>query len=933
MDIVKLKNSSGAYVYPVSHTSAIKVNGEQKTLTDKLEQIVNDTDVYNVTEQVPLQTGYYILNTAISAIPQDIRKLGLIITYQIDTGQWETKQFIGSNVSGWSTESNWTDFGSVIASRIVFDNSSSDLVSTNVQEAIKEVHNNNIDVVVDKSVNLINLNDSDVIENNYISVSNSTPSEINHSGNDISGYIMVKANTVYTFRQSGTYGRTLGKKIPSYDISSKAFLSYITGTWVDENDGDNFLLEFTPTANCYIRLSIQHNKDVMLVEGASTDYPSEYVEYFYTKRISYSCLPSQLLDEIEDIDSKASELKDKIEIVIKYDISDCVQNSYWNLRDKNVGDTYSGASIELEGSYYKLDRLTLSEGETITIATKGSSAGARGWAMCSLNNIILDIAPAPSDTLANPYEYTATEDCYVYINSIVNQVKIEIKKTKDRITLIEENLTELNNNIEEVDTLSEDVAEIKNDIYGTNTLLEPINTLSEIVISTSGVLTETSGDFKTRVFEVSEGDVLHYVLERNSYSTGTRKSGSFYYTEDDVNYTLISYNQFPNWVKNETQSLDFYVTVPSGVNRAAMYAGNIENRIVIQDVYKVVKSDLQNVMEEVDAYPNTELNNRLAILESDASIGGASKIVNLSPNFSKSNLRVLSIGNSFTANSLYYLDELVTAAGITLYDTNWSYYAATRGGATFKTWYDVWYNNNLYSSVYGIAKKAGATIDYGGGSREVMPDNVYQNGEEFRNLIKNGNWDLIIIQQKSDFNNDYTLYEGDSNGGYLKEFINLLKTYNPNASIGYMNPQASPQNNPNTIERWGQMADTTKWMQTQYGVDFVIPIATAIENIRQSSIAANATHKLTEDNHHLANGLGKYVSAATLFQTLIGNRYGISVYGNSFRTAAGEAASGYESDYIDVLTDNVAHTAQMAALLACSNMYEIRNPDNYTLDV
>ena len=809
------------------------------------------------------------------------------------------------------------------ADTISYDSSQSRLNAITVQDAIDDVN-----VKIENILGNENYDISNFVQNSYWNVRDK------NVGDTYNGTIEEYEGSYYRTSERLTVSEgdtiTISTKGSAYGARGWTICSLsniILDIAPTPSDTLSNPYEYTATEDCYVYVNsivnqafieIRKSKDrIALIEDNLTELNNSIED----------------VDKIDTLSEDVAEIKNYIYGTNTFNISDFVQNTYWSLRDKNVGDTYSGGFVEQEGNYYKLERLNLSEGDTITIATKGSSAAARGWAICSLNNIILDIAPAPSDTLTNPYEYTATEDCYVYVNSIVNQANIEIIKPIDRLTSIEDNLTELNNSIEEVDTLSEDVAEIKNDFYGTNTLLEPINTLSGIGISTSGVLTEISGDYNTRMFEVSEGDVLHYVLERSSYGTGTRKSGSFYYTEDDVNYTLKSYNEFPNWVKSETQSLDFYVTVPSGVNRAAMYAGNLEKYIVIKDVTKVVKSDLQNVIEEVDAHPNTELNNRLLILENETSIGGASKIVNLSPNFSKSNLRVLSIGNSFTQNSLYYLDEFITAAGITLYDSNWSYYVASRGGATFKTWYDVWYNNNLYSSAYGIAKKAGATIDYGGGSKEVMPDSVYQNGEEFRNLIKNGNWDLIIIQQKSDFNNDYTLYEGNVDGGYLKEFINLLKTYNPNASIGYMNPQASPQNNPNTVERWSQMANTTKWMQIQYGVDFIVPIATAIENIRQSSITTNAAHKLTEDNHHLANGLGKYVSAATLFQTLIGNRYGISVYGNSFRTEAGTAPSGYESDCIDVLTDSVAHTAQIAALLACSNMYEIRNPDEFTFDV
>ena len=65
--------------------------------------------VYNVTKNHPLQSGFYTLATALAAVPSAKKHVGLIITYQTDASTWEAKQFIGSDVSGWSTVTNWTD--------------------------------------------------------------------------------------------------------------------------------------------------------------------------------------------------------------------------------------------------------------------------------------------------------------------------------------------------------------------------------------------------------------------------------------------------------------------------------------------------------------------------------------------------------------------------------------------------------------------------------------------------------------------------------------------------------------------------------------------------------------------------------------------------------------------------------------------------------
>jgi len=68
----------------------------------------NAQNTYNVTLAVPLPAGtYYTKTTARTAVQSASRKLGLIITYATADKVWYTERFIGSAVSGWTTESNW----------------------------------------------------------------------------------------------------------------------------------------------------------------------------------------------------------------------------------------------------------------------------------------------------------------------------------------------------------------------------------------------------------------------------------------------------------------------------------------------------------------------------------------------------------------------------------------------------------------------------------------------------------------------------------------------------------------------------------------------------------------------------------------------------------------------------------------------------------
>ncbi|MCC8146863.1 MAG: CotH kinase family protein [Bacteroidales bacterium] len=80
-------------------------------LIDLEEELTNQNPFFNVTERVPLASGYYTLENALKAVPVDIRKKGLVITYQTEENKWETKQFTGIYPKNWSIADDWKDFG------------------------------------------------------------------------------------------------------------------------------------------------------------------------------------------------------------------------------------------------------------------------------------------------------------------------------------------------------------------------------------------------------------------------------------------------------------------------------------------------------------------------------------------------------------------------------------------------------------------------------------------------------------------------------------------------------------------------------------------------------------------------------------------------------------------------------------------------------
>ena len=105
--ITDLNETSG-----LSNTDIMEVTqgGESKKVSYSTlkNDLSKENNTYNVTLAVPLAAGvYYTKTTARAAVPSVSRKLGLVITYSTAVNTWYTERFIGSNVSGWTTESNW----------------------------------------------------------------------------------------------------------------------------------------------------------------------------------------------------------------------------------------------------------------------------------------------------------------------------------------------------------------------------------------------------------------------------------------------------------------------------------------------------------------------------------------------------------------------------------------------------------------------------------------------------------------------------------------------------------------------------------------------------------------------------------------------------------------------------------------------------------
>ena len=283
----------------------------------------------------------------------------------------------------------------------------------------------------------------------------------------------------------------------------------------------------------------------------------------------------------------------------------------------------------------------------------------------------------------------------------------------------------------------------------------------------------------------------------------------------------------------------------------------------------------------------------------------------------KPNLKILMLGNSYMLDGTSYLKDIANASGSDISDM--CIYRILRSSSGFKHWCDIYNDKDVYE--YYFARELGglsSTVKQGKGEAG--------DGSLFRQVLTDDEWDLILIQPVSTEAADYDKWESD---GYLAQLLEILKTHQPDAQIGFVmvhsywdeyvhNYQHS------SYDRWQLIADATQQLAKNYDIDFVLPCGTAVEDLRMTSV--NNDYDLTRDGTQLAYGLGRYVAACCYYEALIAPRSGISVVGNTLRpTVASSTTSTYP--IVDVTDENAA-LAQRAAMLAVSDPYVCHNPEN-----
>jgi len=259
----------------------------------------------------------------------------------------------------------------------------------------------------------------------------------------------------------------------------------------------------------------------------------------------------------------------------------------------------------------------------------------------------------------------------------------------------------------------------------------------------------------------------------------------------------------------------------------------------------------------------------------------------------KGRLRLLAIGNSFTDDALYFVCNMLGNLGVDA-DT-YSVYIAAHEAASLKQWPDV-VNNESMLNLY-----------YCGGKRMDVETGT------LKQLLAQP-WDVVVLTQYSGDAINYKTFNP-----WLHYMIDAIQQYCLNPEVTLVWQMAWSYNDTHVTtysnyERWSLIAHATQQMMQNDGIDVLIPVGTAIQNARNTAL--NSESQLTRDGWHLNEGVGRYIAACTVIQSLFAPVYGISILDNSLQLDLPETSSQlYPPEPVTDENRSLCHQCVLNAIL------------------
>ena len=273
----------------------------------------------------------------------------------------------------------------------------------------------------------------------------------------------------------------------------------------------------------------------------------------------------------------------------------------------------------------------------------------------------------------------------------------------------------------------------------------------------------------------------------------------------------------------------------------------------------------------------------------------------------KKTLRVLTIGNSFSDDSMEYVYKIAKEAGYEYVELG---NVRRDSGSLANHIADFNSTTNNYAYRYWADGATGWNHNW---DKNATLKSVLELGIE---------WDYVVFQQVSDQAGNAATYDD------LNTLIELVKPYCKTAKFAWLMTWTYRADYVSRGPSYDSLVNavTTKIL-TNTNIDVVIPCGTAIENAKGSYIT---DIQIQRDAKHLNYGIGRYIASLTFFKALTGE----SIDGMSYPTYDTEghsATSGTNANYKAsfAFTDEINAICIESANNAIANPYQV-TPTQYS---
>lgn len=222
-------------------------------------------------------------------------------------------------------------------------------------------------------------------------------------------------------------------------------------------------------------------------------------------------------------------------------------------------------------------------------------------------------------------------------------------------------------------------------------------------------------------------------------------------------------------------------------------------------------------------------------------------VTNPEPDIKKS-LKVLTIGNSFSDDSMEYVYNIAKAAGVEYVELG---NVRRSNGSLANHIAD--FNSTTKNYAYRHWADGATGWDHNWDANSTLKS-VLELGIE---------WDYVVFQQVSTDSGNANTYDD------LNTLMDLVRPYCPNAKFAWLMTWSYRADYAYLEPTYAQIVSAVNAkIVTNENIDVIIPCGTAIENAKLSGQFTNV--QLQRDSKHLNYGMGRYIASLTFFKALTG---------------------------------------------------------------